>query len=156
MASRYRLPFFVAREAAMELMLVLACAGFLAFYVLARMLRSIVFSFARYPAFMLIIGALIIWAAYAHGAERWQTVEAANGGVYGFSEMSRGRDYSGHLSVEIVLCYPFEHGSCSPLNETGVVLICKDHYQMFDEAVAHYAPPKSVIGRIEALACGRG
>jgi hypothetical protein len=81
----------------------------------------------------------------------WQKVEAANGAVF---MVDMNSVFGGNGRAE-VLVYAVEGDTYVPDNMKKYFFDCHGSYATSDELFNHYAPPRSVVGVISAMACGK-
>jgi hypothetical protein len=83
---------------------------------------------------------------------KWQTIEAANGAVYKVDVNSIKHYNNGNAEIVV---YAVEGEAFNPMNMTRFIFACDSHHYMdvSNFGVWIYAPPRSVAGQIENLAC---
>jgi hypothetical protein len=90
--------------------------------------------------------------------QRWKRVEADNGAVFGI-DPACGACQRGERGVTAATC-EVDGGFCVRGSERLVYFDCRGHYQDVTSFAsgasgAHIAPPRSVIGRMAEIACGK-
>lgn len=99
-----------------------------------------------------ILALALLTSAPALGGQRWTKVEADDGGVYAIDLQSIHRYPSG--TADALICYPVEHGQCSPPSMSTIIFDCDGHYMTASMMYPKYLPPKSVGAHIAKIVCG--
>ncbi len=83
----------------------------------------------------------------------WQSIEADNGAVYKVDVNSISRDAEDKVAEVVV--YAVEGGEYYPPNLTQLTFDCRGHHFMDLRSFGTwaYAPPRSIAGKIEVIAC---
>lgn len=85
------------------------------------------------------------------GVLNWQRIEADNGAAYAIDLSSISRFHNG--TAQAVTCV-VDNGICLPPNMSRFWFDCNGHYRDLDRrGPTTIAPPRSVVGRMAAIAC---
>jgi hypothetical protein len=102
-------------------------------------------------ALALIAATLWAWPASAQRPQKWHRVEADNGAAFAIDMNSITRMNNG--AVDTIVC-TLNGNACNLLNQSRIRFDCRGHYMDIDRGgQLQMAPPRSVVGRLAAIAC---